>query len=628
MGLEYTFFAGTDDEAAIPEEDVRTSPKWKERIVHGNQKIIADSLDIELINDDPDQYDDRNEGSLFYQKDFYKSIVTIYDNDHGLYIWKGFMINLTVSDESVTVHTVNYIMSLNKTDCIYDNTSGGNETPAEAIYNILINVVGIPEDDIIYGDFQKAISIQDDAGLYVKVKYLAKDKKKCIQAVNELCRISQCHLYTRENKKICLYQWEEWQGLLGHALNARDVISKSYSHTFDSDMILNNFYIAYGTSSVLYADIDDAGSETQALSAASIVKYDERVFNVPDSSVDDNSVDNFKILITTSAGAVWAGEQAVKRFHELKKICALKLGIELDHLRINDQVDLDFESFTREPARIIEKESDKEEQTVQIKAEFLNTPYEYYSRDMTAPSPVWIESAIPVIGASGGVRLRFTQSLEDDHLGYKIYFTVSKGRWNTEQCNLGRSPVDVKNPDIENGYCIADIYQLTPGVEYYFKITSYDTGMNESEDSNIITYKLPDFEGSENLYMLQKGSTGKFLLDINNSEAGTVPDEFTIYTDFDSNEFDKVITAFYQSPWIISESGFDKAIIRGIGDPGDIKYQYRTEEGGVWTDPEDSIGIKMIDFEGALRIQVRLIFYSPNWSDDDSVFISDLREVA
>ncbi len=623
MSLIYTFFVGTDDEAAIPEDDVKNYPKWKERISYDSQRVTADKFDIELSNIDRSLYDDRVSGSLFYGKDFYKQIVTVYDSDLGSYIWKGFITNLIVNRKVVKVRTKNYLASLSTTECIYDNSSSA-EAPAEAIYNILKDVVEIPEADIIEGGFQAAISIQDAAGLAVKVDYSATNKKKCIQVINELCRLSQCHLFSRENSKIYLYQWQPWDGMLGYAIKAKDIEVLSYSHEYE-DEIFNSFVIAYGTTSISYADIDDAGSAVQSLSDDSMVKYSERVFNVPDSGVDDSDVDNVRILITTSTGAIWAGEQAVERFHEMRKTCSLTCGNELDYVKINDQIDLDFDDMAREPARIIERVPDKEKKKIKIKAEFLNIPYEHYSRDLTAPAAVWLDSASPVINKSGAVRLCFSQSFESDHLGYKIYFTTTKGRWNTNQCSSGQSPVDVKNPATAGGFSYCYLYQLEPGVEYYFKIVSYDTSLNESADSNIVSTKLPLYEGADIMYMVQQNAYG-ISLDVSNSQGGAAPSDYTVYTDFSSGEFGSVITAFYESPWIINRKGFEEILIKCQG--GNIQYQYKIDESGSWSSLQPADKLLEITMAGSKRLRVRFVFYGSSWSNDDSIIIKELKEVA
>jgi hypothetical protein len=436
--------------------------------------LIASKLDITLDNTDPTVFDDRYAGSLFYGADWYNDSVTIYDDVLDTYVWKGRLKKIAVNEQNrtLTVKTTNYIYDLATTPCVISSTS--DTTPAAHSYDMLVdpNYLNIPAEDISYGGFQEAINIQAANSAYVNISFVKSDNKNCLAVITELCRLSHCHIWATDNK-IYFWQWRAYAGELGAAVNEGSILAKKYSHTFDDKIIYNDYSVAY----------DSAGAVTFATgsNAASILKFGVKVFAVPDKEVSSVSTE-VKILYKNATGATWSGAMAIDRFRDFRKIAKFTLDKKLDYVPISDQLDLNFEPFVREPVQIIGRQYDREKRTISVVAEFLNTPYQRYARDMIPPEPVELIALMPL---DRGLFIKWTKSPESDHVGYHIWFTATPGMWEQEECNYGRSPIDVKNPpDTPDGYASWNIHELTNGVEYYIQISSYDNSLNESKVSN------------------------------------------------------------------------------------------------------------------------------------------------
>ena len=216
----------------IPLADVISYPIQQERIKYSNN-LTAQKIDLTLDNSVSSNYDDRDADSLFYAN-WYNGELSIFDDETNLYSFFGKIKNIKIDDnkKTIIVSATNYIQDLANITCVYAET--GDVTPAEHIYNLLINA-GIESDKIIWSGFQDAINIQSSNSCYLSISVDEETNKKYLTVVQELCRISQCVLYSINNY-LFLSQWQAWGGMLANIVGTDNVIEKSYSHNYSEYM--------------------------------------------------------------------------------------------------------------------------------------------------------------------------------------------------------------------------------------------------------------------------------------------------------------------------------------------------------------------------------------------------------
>jgi hypothetical protein len=618
--MSYSYLINNTD---IPESDIKAAPKTDEKIIFGGKFVIASEIEIILDNTDPALYDPFTTNSLFFGVAWYNDTVEIYQD--GNIVFKGKLkdISRNDNDHTLTLKASNNIKELIDQKCVISSSS--NTTPADLIYDILI-AAGIDEDDIYDATFQTAINIQTTNTVYANCTYTKQDNKSCLQVIEELCRISNCSFYLRDNK-ICLYQWEEYSGALGYVVRAKNLIEKSFKFESDDSNIYNDYSIAY----------DSAGTVARATGtdAASITQYGEKSFVAPNESVNSTATTAHKIILKNSTGAAWIGAQILSRYSDLIYKCSFSLDNtagQFDHIRLGDQLDLLFDSFQREPVRLVEMKRDDDKFKIDVSCEFLNLPVEFYSRDTTAPEEVEIMSVYP--SSEGALTVKWTQSPESDHLGYLLYFSASNGEFESEFSKLGVSPVELKNPDISpDGYCFVEIGELNPGTIYYFKVKSFDTSYNESDFSNTVSCRVADSVGSTNDYCVAGDIGNGIELDYQNLKFGEFPDEFVSYDEINYDAGTYGVTAIFESGIFDLSYGFDSISVRGFGEVDDIQFSYRTSDDGsifsAWSTPVDICSGKIIQsLSGKRCFQYRFIFYSSSWWDSDLAYVDNIQEAS
>lgn len=597
----------TASDIIIPESAIVKYPESEERIEFDN-KIIPDKYIVQIDNTDPTVYDDRYSGSLFYGAGFLGDPFTVYDTEYARYTFRGTIKDVRVDEKSNTIEieATNYISDLSGVNCVYSNAA--DKTPAEIIYEILTDVAGISSDDIVYSGFADAIAYQDDGSCYVNVAFTAEDRKSCMAVINELLRICQCHIYTRQNL-IFMYQWKPYAGGFGIFLYKNNIINGEYQHRFDDSNLYSSYRIAY----------DNAGSI--AFSTGGTTTNME--FSVPDEEVDSTDTADFKINFRTSTAATWAGALAINRLGYIKKLADDVIDGEFNHIMLGDVVNYKFSPYYGEPARVIGRKYDRNARTLQVMLEYVNTPHSYYTRDVEPPSAPELVDIINI--DSGAVLLKWTPAQEADWLGYKIYFTATPGEWKQEQCHRGQSPIDNKNTDTtKDGYAYGYVAQLTAGATYYFKVSAYDTSYNESDFSNVISVTVGSGE-SRNIYRLAGNMyVAGLTLDRDNTNNGSPLVESELL------------------PWtlpvtLVAGAHYTSGVLRDIDSvtvlsDGDVYYQIRTSgDGATWTAWSTAAAIGgniTIDFTDAEYCQYRFLFYSARWSDSDYVFIKKITRTS
>jgi hypothetical protein len=588
-------------------------------------RLISSKAKVELANGDY-RFDDRqNTNGFFKDYDWYNAITVIYDKDLSEILWEGRIkkIDLSDKDKSITLEIHDYIQDMIDTNCVI---SRSGVTVSEAIYAILTDpdYLNIPSNRIIESDFFLASSIQ--SGQLIDINFEKENGQKCISVIEELVRISNSHIYIKNNK-IGYWVWRKYGGETGIALQKRDLIEDSYSHSTSADEIINQYYIAYKNSaSVLF---------TEGSNFASVDKYNAgKIFVVPPAEVKSTSSIDFKILYNTKSSADKVGQSIIERYGNLKRKCTFSIKDHVHDIQLGDQVDLRFHPYTREPGIITSLKPNREDNTVDLEVELTNYP-PTVDIDIIPPAPVELLDVFTI--DQDQTWLKWTKSPEADHLGYRVYYTTTLGQWGNEISAKNIGWVEIKHPLEFQGNCIYVIEGLQPDTLYYFKIISFDQSFNLSDDSNILSHISANMPASTQIFYMCKGHMFYGItLDINNSEGGYIPNGFTHYDELNYHDDDSVFqttyenTAVYQSYLLKRSKGIDKIITYGTGQLGNIVAQWRSYTNSsysAWSDEIPAIGTVAINTEGNIYVQLRFIFKSPFWADSEKILITDIVEV-
>jgi len=606
------------DGVSLPPEHVMSVSTSEISLNFAGDKLISSKTTIELSNHGY-SYDDRQgTGGLFTAITWYNAIVTVYNNETSELIWEGRLKKIETDDGKLTVKlTVNdYIQDLVDTVCVITEL---NTTVAEVIWKILTDAayLAIPESRLIKSGFEIGISQQQNTK--INITYTAQDNQKCIAVLEELCRLSNSHLFQRDNK-IGYWVWSQYTGILGTPIYDSDVMPGSYSQLTDDAKICNEYSIAWNnTGTAAYAAGSDAVSKT---------KYGPgKLFAVPGDKVESTSSAAFKIIFVTSAGAAEIGGDIISRYKDIKKTCSFQTGYHLNYISLGDILDLRFSPFTREPVRVISFKPSRDKRQIEFTCEYVNSP-QVVALDLTAPDPVEMFEALYF---EGSILLRWSHCFKPDLTQYKLYFSTSIGYWGDE-FNAGRfSPISIPVSSLTfiDGDCFYIFTPVDADKTYYFRVSATGSSYNEGEKSNTVSATVPAaaLELYENRYNLAGNPYQGFTLDMANPGAGTGLSE---WAEYDTAEFDTDVfapTAVYESAVIRKSTLFSLLVFRSVGDPGDVMLQYRSYSGGVfgaWSTLFDAYAGSSLDLQGNEYVQYRVIFKSPSWTDTDKFIIKEV----
>jgi hypothetical protein len=607
------------DGVSIPLQHVMSVSTSEISINFAGDKLISSKTTIDLSNHNY-SYDDRQgTGGLFESITWYNSIVTVYNNETSELIWEGRLKKVELDDgKLITKLTVNdYIQDLVDTVCVINML---NVTVAEIIWQILTDAdyLNIPETRLILSGFEIGISQQQNRK--TNIAYTAQDNQKCIAVLEEICRLSNSHLFQRDNK-IGYWVWSQYTGILGTPIYDADILPGSYNQNSDDSKICNEYSIGWNNTTVVaYATGSNAASKSAYGSG--------KLFAVPSDTVDSTAPASFKILYVTSAGAAEVGADILARFKDIKKTCTFQAGYHLDYVSLGDILDLRFSPFTREPVRVISMKPARDKRQIEFTCEFVNSP-QVVALDLTAPDPVQMFEALYF---EGSIFLKWSNSTANDLMNYKLYFSTSEGYWGNEFSRGRFSPVTI--PVSSLSYIDEDCFYIFTPVDaektYYFRVSATDDSYNESGKSNTVSVTVPSAAAElyENRFNLSGNPYQGFTLDMSNPGSGTGLSEWAEYdtAEFDTAEF--APTALYESAIIRKRSGFGLLVFRSVGDTGDVMIQYRPYTEGVfgaWSTLTDAYSGSSLNLQGAEEVQWRVVFNSPNWSDADKFIV---REVA
>lgn len=595
----------------IPENDILNISQSERQLKFAGENLISAKITIQLSNI-YNAYDDRYEtDGLFEDVDWYNWVVELYDDANDKRIWYGRLKKYIIDDSSktTTIESNDYVQDMADTTCVI---SASNKTASEIIYQILTDNLLIPEDHIVKGGFEEAKSLQANETL--NITYTASDNTKCISVLSDLCSLySESYLYIHE-LGIAYWQWREYNGVLGTSIKDADILPGSYTQEI-TDAIVNEYSVAYNNSgTVAYVTGSNIASQNKYGSG--------KIFASPKSKPESTAVGNFRIIFTTQAGATALGARILSRYKDLRKQCKFTIGYDFNYLQLGDILDLRFSPFIREPVQIIGIKEDINKRTISITAELVNYP-KVVDLDLTPPESIEMLSAYP---SSGSVYLKWSKSSEA--IAYNLYFTSTEGYWKEEVINGAISPLTINLTSINyfNGDCYYKLTGLNNGTEYYFKIAPYDASFNEADHSNVLSAIPYDDKASlmENAYCTDKNLFWGVILDSSNSNSGYLISGYTHYDDLDYDGGTYEITAVYESPLL---KGNTVKLVGSCDNAEDIMVCYRNYDNGSfgsWRTLVSAMGFITLEPELS-EFQLRVIFKSPHWSDEDMIYIEAIE---
>lgn len=587
----------------IPKADIKKQPTYKSQWSYG-ENLVSATAEVVLGNASG-QYSDMNAISIFYGTNWYGSPVVFYDDENDISAFAGKITNIVQNDNgrTVTVKASNYIQDLANAACIYTCT---NKALSQAMLEII--QLAVPDEYINVKGFNESIAIETSNSVLVNVTYEAKDNIKCLNAIQELARIGQVHLYTKNNI-IYAYKWQEYDSRSGVEINAGDILPSSFACEY-KDSVQNAYYIAYknGTS-VSFASGTKPGTAG------------DKVFTVPNQKMSSSNASDYKILLSNTTGATYCGANVLNRYANPTKIMSLSISERLDGIEVGELRGLTYGDYTREPFLITEIEPDSDKHIKKIKGEFVNLPVNYVTRDIEPPSETIIDSILPLMT---GVFIRYSECLDVDFSYYRLYIGATAGNWDTEYTHLGKSPITLRpNVLTPDGFRYTEMYQLGGNVKYYAKMSTVDTLNNESESSEVKTATAQTVQ-SENWYMCTGHPYLGISIDNTNPSNGSPVPVQPVYgtAQYDINTYG--YTASYESFTYYQSTPFSRITVKSNG----LVYLSISESvdgttWGSWSSPE-LITPQITHTLSNKYFKLRILFTSQSWGDTDRAYITEV----
>ena len=610
------------NQQVIPAEDiVKLRGTITDKMTGTLSSMLSASISIEIDNTNPTKYDPEYTNSFFYN-DWYNRSISLFDASTGEMLFAGRLKNIEKKDSegNLIITCKNFIRDIVDTDIVVPLGSNGTTTPSELIQTILVEHVGIDASYINANSFFTARNIQHANNVFLSLLYSKENAASANSIIQEICSITNSDLYIINNT-IYYRQWVEYAGEVGENIIESDIIEGSYSTSFDSDGIYNDYVIAYKSgNSVAYASSDD--------SYESISKslYGVRKYFYPSKEERIENVEDLRIALTNSAGANFCGDSIVQRNKWIKKICELLTTDRQIEVNIHDLVDLTKKPHNREPIRITQRQYNESNRQLTYSGEFINYLHGV-DIDRTAPDEIVVIAVYQI--APNSVVVIWNPSLDPTIISYYLYFSTTQN-WDTSVSSQGISPINISKDNVkisDDGYCYHILNGLRQPARYSFKVSCIDQRGNISADSNIITRILVG--GTENKYRTTGNLWEGILVSDNNYENGKAPEDMRTWDSFyyDSDKYEYF--AVYESSNIASQTLID-AIIFSCHSPSDTYgiLQFRDFDQGSWSDWSTEHKLQSVISMPIQKktIQLRYKFYRENWKDDINIRIREIIE--
>ena len=291
----------------------------------------------------------------------------------------------------------------------------------------------------------------------------------------------------------------------------------------------------------------------------SINTYGVRDWKIPKNGFNTDDETDYAILLKNSTGATWCGELKVSLHHHLLKECKIQLKYDKSYINLNDQIDLNWGNYIREPVRIFKKKTDTKKKIITLTGEFRNIPYEYRARDVTVPENTHI---FGIFYDTDKAIILWNPSSSPDVNRYDLYIGTNDDFF-TGIATEGVSPIKITNQLSLNGFHYKLLSGLTES-DYNFKLVVVDSTLNESDDSNTINLKnIGQNTIYENTYRVI-GDIYEDLQATDNSAVGDFNPSNAVST-YDSLNYDMGTWTFcgvYESPLIASINAWDYIVFK------------------------------------------------------------------
>lgn len=621
------------NEQLIPESDIiGITLNAEEKLEFNFSNLISAKITVDINNIDKSKYDDTYPGALLNNIAWYNKSFRIYDTVLQLNTWEGRIKNIKRDEgkKKLSIESTNYIKDIVDTICVISLGFVSNVTPAEVIYSILLDVVGLPLAAVNETSFNNAKATQAGHGGYIIINYNTEQNVKCSSVINEILRITSSNLYIINN--IIYYrQFSPYAGGQNTLIDESMIVSGSWSDEYNVENIFNDYKVAYklSDSAINFAvPVSTPGYITLSKS-----KYGIKYFTVPDEDLESTAPNNYKILLKTAASANYYGDLKLSANHYAKKIAKLNIRkILADDIYLNTFIDVNYDNLIREPMRITERKIDKK--YISITAEFLNFPYSAIERDQVKPNAVALISVKNFV--NNEIELKWTIS-EDVGLDYYIIeFSTSSVDFTGALSGQGYSPIIIEDPEIRDGMCRCKLSNLFNTAKYYFRIKVMDTAGNVSDPSNMMIYNV-NYSTLPSIIPQYYKTTGDLIngVTIKDGEGSPVSLGLNTYGDGKYSELQFTYSAFYQSNILSNAEGFKKLYLNSDADSLDyytIQYRtYNNGEYGFWFELNKSKCngeemFELINDDRPTQIQFRILYNIPNYYDDYKIYIYNVNQ--
>ncbi len=361
---------------------------------------------------------------------------------------------------------------------------------------------------------------------------------------------------------------------------------------------------------------------------ASRTRYGTKTFIVPEDEVDSSTPADYNILCKSLTSARYYGDLAVQIGHYIKKLINIDIRDSVEGVALNTLVDISYKHWVREPARVIERKISKDKHTAKIKAELINFPYQFVSRDKIIPNPVVLANVKHYI--NNIVDVYWTVSSETEFKQYLLEFSTSKVDYKNEYSEQGYSPIAFVTPEFKMGLCKASLSGLLPDSKYYFRVKVMDLSLNISNPSNVMSLTTANISKPPSSIEAYN-CTGNLESGLSFSRgSGMLPAGYPSFGSFKFGELTFYPAGIYISEYYTCVDGFSSVFLEA-NNYNYFKVQYQAYGSSEWTYFSDTTfkneNIFRADIPDSPQILRFRVFFTPRLpSDVCSIKIFDINK--
>lgn len=467
------------DKELIPQDHIIKYPEITEKILYksSSDKIIAMAINVTLLNYEG-IYNRYTDGSIFYNNEFYNKELIVYDEDTNMYVFIGRIKNIEYDENTVTIFATNYIKDIADKQLYYLSTA--QVTPAEHIYKILTENVGMEPIYINKTSFDLAISQQSAASCYCDVQVTLEQNLNCLQVIEELLKLCACELYYYNNL-ISIYSFEVYNGIGGLRIEEYQMSDVKLSTEIK---VYNGYSIAYKSgTTIAYQSTDYSNLAKLEISRE---RFGEKYLIIPEQKPETTVSSEIPVLLQSANAAKYCGNVNIDRY--CGGLHLIEFVMDYDYIQLitmNDIILVNYKDLIYEPCRVKAIERYVQSKTIRLYCELCNYPNLDYARDTTRPATIEILDIIQISNYEANIIMSYTN--EDNIFGIEIAFSKNNLDYESEYLSEGGTPLLITNYTLKDG----NIYIKIHGFEfttYYFKARQIKTNMVSGYYSDVFVY--------------------------------------------------------------------------------------------------------------------------------------------